>query len=705
MLKRSFVLCALALSAALVPSCGGDDDVAPTKLAEPCQQNSQCGGDLICALGRCHEVCTNSKDCPPGQRCVKTEGASAACQLPLESKCTYHTDCQVPLICAIDRSCRNMCQGDRDCLTGQFCDAASQTCADRTEFDSGMIPDQGGPKPPDAGLGDGSGGSTGAGGTAGTGGGAGTGGTAGTGGAAGSGGTGGTGGGTGGTGGTTVDAGTDVRPDMSVDASTDRVDASVTDSISPDAGCGHSGEPCCTTGTACVLGSTCDTNNMCVPCGQKDQACCGTGTACLQANLDCVSGTCQCGAQSQVCCGGTTCNSGLTCSASDAAGSRPTCGCGGNNQACCANSMCSSGSLSCAGTRCTCITGCFADHYQSDVHVLRSDGTAWYYANYSSMPAVVADASSIPVTGFTKIATGYQFSCGIKTDRTVWCWWNTDPGSTMATYGQLGNGTTNATRYPVQVLTAAANNPPLANAIALSTYSNTTCAVTSDQTLYCWGYAYYGQLATGSPAPNFSAYATQALASVGVPFTGVDQVSVGQYHVCARKTDGTAFCWGYNANGQLGNGGTMQAFYPVQVTMLSNQASEITAGDTHTCARAADIALCWGTNSYGLGDGMTTISNTPINVKVSMGGPDFTGITELRASSNGACALKGADKSVWCWGYFGTSSPTPAAASPAGFPVANVYYWDVMAGSLCFARTDAELYLGNYKATTPVACP
>jgi alpha-tubulin suppressor-like RCC1 family protein len=320
------------------------------------------------------------------------------------------------------------------------------------------------------------------------------------------------------------------------------------------------------------------------------------------------------------------------------------------------------------------------------------------------MPAVVADASMVPVTGFTKIATGYQFSCGIKTGGTVWCWWNTDPGTSPAQYGQLGDGTTIAKRHPVQVLTSGSGNPALTNVVGVSTYSNTTCAVTSDQSLYCWGYGYYGQLGIGSPAPNFSAYAAQTLASVGVPFTGADQVSVGSNHVCARKTDGTAYCWGYNAYGQLGNGGTTTAYYPVQVPMLSNQASEIASGDTHTCARSSDIVLCWGNNSYGLGDGTTTSSPTPINVKVAPGGADFTGATELRASGNGACVLKAADRSIWCWGYYGTTSANPAQASPAGFPVSNVFYWDIMSGSVCFARTDAELYLGTYKATHPVAC-
>src|SRR5262245_29662057 len=109
MLKRSFVFWAVALLVAIIPSCGGDDDAPPPKLAEPCHANSDCGGDLVCALGKCHSPCANTKDCPMGQRCVKTD-TSTACQLPAESKCTFNSDCTYPLICAIDRACRNQCQ-------------------------------------------------------------------------------------------------------------------------------------------------------------------------------------------------------------------------------------------------------------------------------------------------------------------------------------------------------------------------------------------------------------------------------------------------------------------------------------------------------------------------------------------------------------------------------------------------------------------
>jgi hypothetical protein len=681
MLKRSFVLGALALSIGVIPSCGGDDDGPPTKLAEPCHANSDCGGTLICALGKCHVMCANSKDCPVGQRCVKTD-TSTACQLPAESKCVLHSECSSPLVCGIDRSCRNQCMADRDCLSGQICDP-SFTCADRSENDGGNLPDLGGPKP-DSGAPDGGGGTPDAGDMPDGGGG-------------------------------TPDVSADTNPgvdtnnvdtrvDMSVDTSTDRGnDATTSDGIAIDAGCGHENEACCATGTACVFGTTCDPNNACVKCGQRDQLCCTGASACLASNLDCISNVCVCGAQSQVCCGGTTCNSGLTCSGGGDAGGKPTCGCGGNMQACCAGSMCSTSSLNCAGARCTCITGCYGDHYSSDVHVLRSDGTAWYYTGYTAMPVVVADASMQPVTGFTKIATGNQFSCGIKSDKTAWCWWNTSPAG-AATYGQLGDGTTNGSRPPVQVVTAV-SGPGLSNVIDISTYSNTTCAATGDGYVYCWGYGAYGQLGIGTK-PSFSAYAVPVVTAIGGPnFAGADQVTLGPYHTCAHKTDNTVWCWGYNNYGQVGNGNTTEQLLPVNVPGVSNQANQVVAGSNHTCARTGETVWCWGNMSGSLGDGTTTSSPVPIQVLGAAGGTAFAGVAEIRSGSGNVCALKTADKSAWCWGSGSVGGASPVNVAPAGFPVSSVHFWDMQGSNMCFARTDAELYIGGGKVTNLVACP
>jgi alpha-tubulin suppressor-like RCC1 family protein len=79
-------------------------------------------------------------------------------------------------------------------------------------------------------------------------------------------------------------------------------------------------------------------------------------------------------------------------------------------------------------------------------------------------------------------------------------------------------------------------------------------------------------------------------------------------YTCARKTDGTLWCWGRSFWGQLGDGTTADKSSPVQVTALGTSAVEVAVGEMYTCARKTDGTLwCWGYNFWGqLGDGTTT---------------------------------------------------------------------------------------------------
>jgi hypothetical protein len=137
--RVSVLLCAACL--AWISACGGTatdtgrtgkastggagNGGAPT--AGPCRLNSECPSALVCMSGLCRAECTESRDCPDGQRCVlSAEGDAAAstptvCQLIVEARCVYNTDCQAPLVCAADLECRNECAGDRDCVGGQVC--------------------------------------------------------------------------------------------------------------------------------------------------------------------------------------------------------------------------------------------------------------------------------------------------------------------------------------------------------------------------------------------------------------------------------------------------------------------------------------------------------------------------------------------------------------------------------------------------------
>jgi alpha-tubulin suppressor-like RCC1 family protein len=65
-------------------------------------------------------------------------------------------------------------------------------------------------------------------------------------------------------------------------------------------------------------------------------------------------------------------------------------------------------------------------------------------------------------------------------------------------------------------------------------------------------------------------------------------------------------------NGQLGDGTTIDKHSPVQVTGFGTDVAEVAVGLDYTCARKTDGTLwCWGYNSYGqLGDGTTVEKNT-----------------------------------------------------------------------------------------------
>ena len=104
--------------------------------------------------------------------------------------------------------------------------------------------------------------------------------------------------------------------------------------------------------------------------------------------------------------------------------------------------------------------------------------------------------------------------------------------------------------------------------------------------------------------------------------------------------------WGYNAHGQLGDGGATLRRTPVPVSGLTG-ATQLAAGGEHTCALLQGGAVrCWGANKDGqLGDGSTTDSHTPVAVGLA-------GATMLAAGGGHTCALL-QDGGAAHWGWTG----------------------------------------------------
>ena len=133
----------------------------------------------------------------------------------------------------------------------------------------------------------------------------------------------------------------------------------------------------------------------------------------------------------------------------------------------------------------------------------------------------------------------------------------------------------------------------------------------SGGTAYCWGGNYFGQLGDGTGGNGGDQSANRLVpvaVSGGRTYTAL---AAGDAHTCGLATGGTAYCWGYNGNGQLGdgtsgNGGDQSADRLVPVAVSGGRTyTALVAGGEHTCGLATGgTAYCWGWNAYGqLGDG------------------------------------------------------------------------------------------------------
>jgi len=309
-----------------------------------------------------------------------------------------------------------------------------------------------------------------------------------------------------------------------------------------------------------------------------------------------------------------------------------------------------------------------------------------------------SSVSSVTVSTFTfsSIAAGNGFVCGLTTSSAVWCWG-------YGANGQLGNGFSQNSSVPVQVQnlgtvtqisvsdgTACAlasdgtikcwgdgGNGTLGNgqdnitsstpvlvqnissAISVGVGGSTACAVISGGTIKCWGYNYWGDGGNGTdggagvnPVIPYSHIVNPTLVS------GITNATFAFGGGCALLSTGSIKCWGYDGNGQLGDGnagftGTTMSNVPVSVTGIST-ATKIGSGYNGGASRCALVAptgsnlKCWGSNQQGqLGNGNTNNSATPVTANVT-NVIDFS--TDNRAGDSCVIVSGG---SVKCWGWYG----------------------------------------------------
>ena len=162
--------------------------------------------------------------------------------------------------------------------------------------------------------------------------------------------------------------------------------------------------------------------------------------------------------------------------------------------------------------------------------------------------------------------------------------------------------------------------------------------------LWVWGSGNVGRLGTVTSADRSTPVTTFAGG------TNWKQVSSGSAHTAAIKTDGTLWLWGTGSVGRLGNNQTVNVFTPVTTFAGGTNWKQVSCGDAHTAAIKTDATLwTWGYGGAGrLGNAQTTV-NIPTPVTTFSGGTNWK---QVSSGSAHTAAIK-TDGTLWIWGLAG----------------------------------------------------
>ncbi len=194
-----------------------------------------------------------------------------------------------------------------------------------------------------------------------------------------------------------------------------------------------------------------------------------------------------------------------------------------------------------AGSRTTCVVTSDGQAYcwgRGDSGQLGRGSTS-----HSNVPVPVNTGGALYGKTIKYISAADRHVCAIASNNRAYCWGNNYNG-------QLGRGSNASSNVPVAVTTSGALSGKTIQWMASSGYN--TCVVASDNQAYCWGYNYNGQLGNDSAAAKSNA-------PVAVDTSGVlsgqyiIQITSGGSHTCALASDNQIYCWGKNSDGQLGN--------------------------------------------------------------------------------------------------------------------------------------------------------
>jgi alpha-tubulin suppressor-like RCC1 family protein len=255
---------------------------------------------------------------------------------------------------------------------------------------------------------------------------------------------------------------------------------------------------------------------------------------------------------------------------------------------------------------------------------------------YLTTPMALGFPSSVDYQFDDVTASEHSCTIGINPNNQLSCWGPNDSG-------QIGNGT-DSSMMPVYTPSLSVMRPgdPVSAWSHVVAGPYFTCGLESGTPAkaWCWGYNANGEL--GDNKAELQADSPIAVAAGSTTFSAI---VAGRYHVCAIDGQlGAGWCWGYNGNGQLGVQDYTEHDTPMQVAG-GHAWDQLAAGGHHTCGLEAGKLYCWGDNRRGqLGNG--DMARNATNVPTRIGGnSDWTYVA---AGEWHTCGIRAGQ--LYCWG-------------------------------------------------------
>jgi alpha-tubulin suppressor-like RCC1 family protein len=199
------------------------------------------------------------------------------------------------------------------------------------------------------------------------------------------------------------------------------------------------------------------------------------------------------------------------------------------------------------------------------------------------------------------MSAGATFTCAIGDGGQTWCWGD-------GNFGQTGSEGAQNSDIPQEIL----NFIPEAKYLSSGWFH--TCALTNSGGISCWGKNYEGELGNSSTVSR--AEAVNVAEFTGKKITRL--MSIGGRTSCAVTTENELYCWGKNDHGQVGNGTTRDQLFPFLIDTSIDEVVSLSVGASHACYLTDMNALwCWGANDH-LQLGVNNPENSTIPIQIDI---------------------------------------------------------------------------------------